>query len=323
MRLIFVPQYPTKLRYPEWWIWKFAEEFDKAGFDVLTLRETLREGYDDIIDAKRGYDSSFSPTTDAIEFETKQVKYYMNLELLDDDILFLADLSFPGFFPNVLHHKKPKKCFAFCHATSLNFLDYFERVRFSKSQVESGHAAMFDKIFVGSRYHKNKLRAWKNVEVTYVPEPPEVIIKPIKTIKKNFILSVSRDTQQKKTDYIEEAVEKKYGTTKICNAKRWNTYCRDLSESKALLITANEETFGYQVIDALKNNCIPVAPNNYSYPELLPQSCLYDSVPELLEILDIIKHDGMMLPKLICETRTKNFYDNIIKIMIGGEDYPF
>jgi len=172
------------MRYQEWWMWKFPLEFRNAGFDVVVLGED----YADAMKHRRGMMSMFSPVHAAIEFESAQIDEYMNLELRQDDILFLADLSFPGFFANALYHKRPLRSYAFCHAISLNVYDYFGNVRHSKFLVERANALMFNKIFVGSYYHLGKLEYvdWKNVEVTHLPLPPSSIIKSYE-IKRNIL----------------------------------------------------------------------------------------------------------------------------------------
>ena len=73
-------------------------------------------------------------------FHGAQIKEYMAMDIKDDDIVFVADISFPGFFCGALYHKKPKKAFAYCHATSINKFDYFENVSDSKFLVETAHS---------------------------------------------------------------------------------------------------------------------------------------------------------------------------------------
>lgn len=326
-RIIFVPQFPTMMRYQEWWFWKFPEEFEKAGYEVISLGNVNDRGVSPNYGYKIG-SKNFSPIQSSIAFEMSQIQDYMDLQLRYDDILFLSDLSFPGFFTNVLYHKRPKRCYAFCHATSLNDYDYFQQVRHSKYFVERGHASMFEKIFVGSRYHHDKLFYTEfpgNMIITALPEPPKKIIKPVKTEKKRFLMSASRPSIQKVDPVLEHNVEEQY-RTKIYrgNFHSWNSYCKALSESEVLLSSASEETFGYQIIDAVINGCIPVAPNNFSYPELLPREYLYDNTTELLDILDKVKSCNLGVPEILCKPRMKNFFSNIIKIMRKESDsYPF
>jgi hypothetical protein len=326
MRIIFVPQFPTKMRYQEWWFWKLPEEFEKAGHEVITLGKS--ENFDRIPSyGRKPYFSGFAPVESATAYETEQIQEYLNLRLRDDDILFLADLSFPGFFANVLHHKPASRMYAFCHATSMNYYDYFQKTRHSKFQVERGQAAMFKKIFVGSHYHKDKLAGndWPtNLVVTGLPSPPETIIKPVETEKKRFIMSAARPSIQKVDLDIERMVEEQYNTQVYRKEfNTWQEYCQALSESKILLVTSREETFGYQVVDAILNGCVPVVPNAFSYPELVPRYLRYDNLTDLLNIIDEVIAGHYCVPKLLCETRIKNFYSNIIQIMEGVKDYPF
>jgi len=322
-RIIFVPQYPTPMRYQEWWFWQLPYKFHSAGFDVKILGEKY-------VKSNKIYaadDDSFSPVQNAIDLETHQIREYMDLKLRKDDILFLADLSFPGFFANVLYHKRPILSYAFCHATSLNTYDYFKQTRHSKASVEIAHTRMFENVFVGSYYHQGKLDYagfTDNIKVIYLPLPPPQIIYPIQREKKRLLTSVSRVSQQKVNKCIEEAAEQQYNT-KIYRKKHktWEDYCKTLSESQILLVSANEETFGYQVVDAIMNNCIPVVPDDFSYPELVDREYRYRNTTELFDIIDNILTGDLPVPELRCKTGINNFYDNIIKIMRKERvDYP-
>lgn len=310
-RLIFVPQYPTSMRYQEWWLREFNHEFKQRFDEVLTLGTLDKH-------IVRGEREMFSPITSSIRFELEQIKQYMSLPIRDDDILFLADISFPGFFANVLHHKKPKKCFAFCHATSLNTYDYFENVRTSKYPVEHGQSMIFDKIFVGSVYHQEKIK-WYNTIVTRVPKPPFDFFDEIKKNEKiyNFV-SVSRPTKQKVDLELENRVMKGLGAQiRRQDFTTWFEYYEFLSASRCLLITSQEDTFNYTILDAIMTNCIPIAPNKLCFPEILPRECLYNNEDELIDILEskILCSNNLKVPKLLCQNEIDNFYDNICRIM--------
>ena len=156
-RLILVPQYPTKLRYQEWWFEYLPHEFLRHFDSVITLG-----GFIEVSNLTTEDATMFSPVETALEFEALQIQQYSSLEITEKDILLLCDLSFPGLFPQVLFHKRPKKCFAICHATSLNAYDYYMKDRQIKYPIEKNTAQLFDKVFVGSQYHANKL-GWKNI----------------------------------------------------------------------------------------------------------------------------------------------------------------
>ena len=333
MRIIFVPQFPSKLRYQEWWFTEFPKQFRARGFEVLTLGEK----YVEMMEHRRSTLDMFSPINQAIELETEQIREYMMLDIQDDDILFLADISFPGLFSNVLYHKECPKMYAFCHATSLNTLDYFESVRYSKFPVESSHSILFDAVFLGSRYHERKLRGfdhkyWRNTIVTYLPfQPYEGTIESF-VPKKHMFMSASRPSPQKVDMELEKEIERIY-KTKIFRpvSNSWEEYFANLRSSQYLLITSKEDTFGYQIVDAVTNNCIPIAPNRCAYPELLPSKYLYkEYVPELTEqgwdvpclfemammaFTELDDDEKPEVPRLLCERQMREFYDVICEEM--------
>ena len=304
-----MPQYPTPNRYQEWWFWKFPEEFRKAGHEVVVLGEK----YIEKIAPSRGKSADFSPINLAIKFETEQINEYCDMTLYPIDVLFLADLSFPGLFSNILYHYRPRKMYAFCHATSANKFDYFEDISFSKFYVESSHATLFDKIFVGSEYHARKL-LWSNVVVTSLPDPTH--LKQFKNETKiNQIISASRPGKQKVDSKLEEEVETIFGPIIRKDTRSAKEYYKFLGQSEVLLITSHEDTFGYQIVDAINNNCIPIARNDLSYPELLAREYLYDSKEELFDLLDRALWGSLPIPKLKCKKQMNDFYKTIIEEM--------
>lgn len=312
MRIIFVPQFPTEMRYSEWWFTEFPKQFRERGFDVIVLGEKYSIGMRRRLTNAQG----FSPIARAIEFEMRQIEEYMLLDLHDDDILFLADISFPGLFVNILYHKKCPNKYAFCHATSLNKLDYYESVRGSKFPAETAQALLFDNIFIGSKYHQDKLQ-WPNTMVTYLPFPP--FKKEIYTNNKVIdIMSAARPTPQKVDIKLERKIES-FFKLEVQRPKSgsWVNYYWNLQSSKILIITAFEDTFGYQIVDAIMNNCIPLARRDLAYPELLPDEYLYSDEDELFHKIDYILNANVDwvpkvgVPKLLCEEQMNKFYDVI------------
>lgn len=313
-RIIFVPQYPTPMRYSEWWITTFNKQFREAGYDVITIGtdKNLRAGADP---------SMFSPIQQAIDFELEQIKEYCQLKKYKSDILFLSDISFPGLFCNILYHPEqniPKKKFAFCHATSINLQDYFSDTKPSKYKTELGNSRLFNKIFVGSEYHKQKLN-WNNLSVTSLPMYPpmdSIYWKAFQHRKKSYdIVSVSRQTKQKVDSYLESKVAEKFSQVVRKTFHEWYEYYGFLGRSKVLLITSKEETFGYQIIDAILSGCIPIAPNICSYPELLPKEYLYSTESELYDRLSLALNSQLKVPELLNKKQINDFYKTIIKEM--------
>lgn len=306
-RLFFVPQLPIKMRYQEWWYNGIPNALKEYFDEVIILGEFKA------LPKTKDKGGNFSNTEEAIIFEMFQIDEFLNSDIGDDDYLLHGDLSFPGIFHNVLHHKQVRNAFAVCHATSKNAYDYFTPIRSSKWLVESGCAKMYKKVFVASEYHKDKL-GWDNVvNLGALPNPP---FKGQNSKNEYHLVSVSRPSIQKRTKAIENVVEKRYG--KIITAppfSKWYDYYNFLGKSECMLITSKEECYGYQVIDAVINNCIPVAPRNFSYPELLPDEYLYSNMDELFEILrwtDGKGIKGLKTPELLNQSKIDNFYQNLV-----------
>jgi len=308
-RLIFVPQYPTKMRYQEFFFTEFPKQLNKY-FDEIIV---LGMGFKDIENSENIIDKSmFSPINSAIEFEQYQIIEFLKLKLRWDDILLMMDFSFPGFFANVLYHKKPTiKVFAYCHATSLNTLDYFEEFRDSKFQCETGFSKLFTKVFVGSKYHQDKLK-WGNTEIVGLPVPP---FQTFREEKIYDIISVSRPNIQKINKSIESKIERDFSEIKRKVCSTWEEYYKFLSQSKVLLITSREDTFNYSIMEAIMNGTVVIAPCRLAFPELLPREFLYDDYEELKEILWWNLKENKPPKALICQNMCNNFYENIASTM--------
>lgn len=272
--LIFVPQLPITLRYQEWWL-KYLPYMYRKYFKKVTVLGNPNET------PRRSEPGHFSAMAPAVAYEATQIEQYINLKLEEDSVLLLADISFPGLFPAVLAHKRPPRAFAVCHATSLSRYDLFYKVRSKKYPLERATAGLFDGIFVATEYHRKKL-GWPNLTVVRFPPPPLSYLGvrtrldvPLDKRPRMFA-SVARVGMQKVTQKLEAEVRKDFGIpVERPNVSSWNDYYKFLSQTKYLIITAKEETYGYQVIDALLSGTIPIAPNNVSYPELLSPECLY------------------------------------------------
>ncbi|OQA65514.1 MAG: hypothetical protein BWY36_00978 [Candidatus Diapherotrites archaeon ADurb.Bin253] len=138
--------------------------------------------------------------------------------------------------------------------------------------------------------------------------------------KKYNIISVARPSYQKVNQEIEERVEREFGkiVRKECNT--WEEYYKFVSSGRVLLMSSREETYGYQVVDAILNNTIPLAPNAFSYPELLPKRCLYNNFDELKNLLYsylLESPEGYRVPDLGTKADANCFYERLVLEMKG------
>jgi hypothetical protein len=133
-------------------------------------------------------------------------------------------------------------------------------------------------------------------------------------------MSASRPTPQKVDMELESFVERSFNL-KIARptSNTWYTYYKNLASAKILLITAFEDTFGYQIVDAVTNNCIPLARRSFAYPELLPDNYLYSNKIELFNRIDDILNleEKVLVPSLLCENQMNNFFSVICEEMGG------
>lgn len=314
-RLIFCPAFPAKMRYQETWFTEFPKNMRKYFDEVIVLGETHINNSNTI--EKKSKKEMFSPIQEAITLESVQINEFYNMKTYDDDIIFIVDLSFPGFFTNILYHKPIKHAYCYCHATSRNYLDYFEPFRYSKFDCESGHAKLFKRVFIGSVYHGCKLK-WDNTMVVGLPFPP---YKTFKEEKIYDIISVARPNNQKVSLHIEEPVEKNFGKIIRKDCNNWEEYYKFLSQGKVLLISSKEDTFNYSIMEAVMNHTVVFAPNKLCFPELLPKKFLYDSYEELeVKLNRVLKYpeDYKPLDKLLCNDLCEKFYENIVEVMKDG-----
>ena len=324
-RLIWVPQFPVKMRYQEWWITEFSHKLSEYFDEVLIL------GFDYYVNHMEDIliqDGGFSNGDLAINFELVQINELIQLELKEDDILLASDISYPGLFCNALFHKRPNKCFAICHASAQNKLDIWEPIKKQKWLQECGIASLMNGVFVATEYHKQKLN-WDNTHVVGLPfykfdksvGLPRELLFPI-----NSFASASRVNPQKIDMSIEIVIEKYFGE-KIkrlpeCGYDEWLQYYQALADSQVLIISAKEETFGYQIADVIlgTTTCVPLAPNDLCYPELLPSRYLYDRYDtySLIEKIQKVKDGKLKKPtKLKNQKLVDNFFSNIAKIMLA------
>jgi len=311
-RLVLVPQLPVKMRYQSWWADEFPKQFQKYFDEVIVLGEPMISARS--VGFMADTQEEFSSLTNAIALENVQIQQFLNMKIYDDDRLLLCDISYPGLFSNILYHKRFKHAYAICHGSAKNAYDIFQPVRRPKWKNETAHSKLFKKIFVATEYHNNKLK-WKNIEVVGLPKAP---FETYKCQKKRNIISVSRPCIQKVNKKIEKKVVRDFGGVYRKKCTSWKDYYKYISGSRVMLITSKEETFGYQVLDAISNNTIPIAPNKYSYPELLPRRYLYENYDELKDCLTKAIQGRLKVPKLKNKKKINNFYKNVTEIMKEG-----
>ena len=130
------------------------------------------------------------------------------------------------------------------------------------------------------------------------------------------IISVSRPSIQKVNKKLEKIVVKEFGEILRKPTKNWEQYYKFLSQANVVLLSGKEETFGYQVMESVMNNTVPLAPNKFSYPELLSNEYLYNNYEELRDkILKVFRGELLPPTELQNQNLIDNFYFNLYSEM--------
>lgn len=312
-RLILIPQLPIEMRYQEWWPDELLSQLGGT-FNVIMFGRRVPHRM-----AAKG---EFSDSDDAIRNEFRQMFSFLEMSHRPDDILLHCDLSYPGLFHSMLAHRRPGRCAVICHASALNTLDVFASQRESKWGAEAAAAAFYDKVFVATEYHAQKLKLPNTVVLGALPNPPPGLLprKHSEARRSLQFVSVARKTEQKVDQKVEDEIERISG--KAVHRRyfsTWKGYYQFLDRARFMVITAQEETYGYQVVDALLRGCIPIAPRAYSYPELLPDHLLYDrftTATKRAEQIITIANTVKECPPLVCDSKARGFWENLKKELL-------
>jgi len=157
-RIIYIPIEPYEERYSSQWYRWFPSEFRKAGYNVLTIDgESLTGGVierGEVLDITSAYYYEFTQML-------KLIKMFHRGEITKDDIIFCADIEYPGhtvtakYLSTLL--KIPCKIYGFLHAGTYTKEDFIVPCEPWQKYFELGWLEAFDGVFVGSEYHKNQI----------------------------------------------------------------------------------------------------------------------------------------------------------------------
>jgi glycosyltransferase involved in cell wall biosynthesis len=227
------------------------------------------------------------------------------------DIFFVGDLWFPGI--EMIRYMAVQlgldvTIAGIHYAGVFDPHDFTHKMRRWAQHNERGWLAVADYVFVGSEYHKKLLENWTGLVNIYATglvwdhetirsnisakEPiiifphrldmekcPQVffdLVRRIKELKpevKGLITSSRKGVVSNiRNLHIPDYINVKVGLTK-------QQYYDELAMSKVFFSSAEQETFGYALNEALALGCIPICPRRLSYIEVLEgdNRLLYDT----------------------------------------------
>jgi hypothetical protein len=284
--LYVVPQLPVKNRYSEEWSSIWSRELSKLKIEHTIVKERKP------VSMKKSKVNFFSDLRESIKYECNQIKYLIDNVKEGDKILWL-DFDFPGLSipaTQLIKLSNPTiKSYAYCHAGSWCNKDIWSSIP-SKKKIEDAGFDIFDKVFVATNYHKEKIENYfgkkmNNIYVVGFPLYKEDVIKytkPIEWKEKKGIIVIGR-IEQSNPNIINSVLNNYEKQTTFKKFRNRKEYFNALNKSKILISPKIEETFGLTAMEAVMLGTIPLCPNNYSYKELLPQELLYSNENELNE----------------------------------------
>lgn len=321
MNIIIVPQLKIAMRYTEWW----PEDFKNGISDKFRYHRsgkaftvTLLNGLNKRASQKpEKFASLFDMQSNMVKHELLLVHELQRFLLQPSDIVICLDACTPGIVAGYLrnlHRSKRPLLLGFCHGSSFNTGDMYDE---SRHDFDLTCLSTFDVIFVATEYHKRKLR--NAYETTYehratpqiislgaLPDMPFYKDKSVmRTTVGETLLGTSvepvrkvaiidRYGQKRNDKLIADVIQLGKGKYEFFDiygqSESWAKYFSALACYLFVLVTTQEETYGYQIRDALHAGVIPICPQRFSFPELLRHICLYkdDNAREIIDKMDYL-----------------------------------
>ena len=301
MKLFYIPIEPYKTRYTADWIEQFENEFDNRGVNYETiLGNTFSNNVTSggVLDACGTHSYKFSQLQKLVTLLNSNVIH-------DGDILFFADLWFPGleslFYIRNMLGIKFKICGIF-HAGTYDKHDFTYRnnMRNWGKYLEASWFTEIDKIFVATTFHKQLLlngsiiipRLADKIFVTGIPFYGKELREKYLTKKEDIIVFPHRLDEEKHPELFDLFIDKldqrgfKFKAIKtIEETSSREEYFQLLGKSKIMMSFAEQETFGYSTLESMALDNIVIVPNKLSYVETVPFSYRYDTLDEAFDFL--------------------------------------
>jgi glycosyltransferase involved in cell wall biosynthesis len=234
---------------------------------------------------------------------------FKNGEVQNGDVFFVSDLWFPGLecikYMAMFHKIEVKICGIF-HAGSWTTTDYVALLKEWAHDIEVGWFKMIDKIFVGSKFHKQEILNNKicfdkdKILVTGLP----FSVNDIRTSsrdkicknKKDIVIFSGRLDLEKHPEFFDEmkcrvqrtvyANEHTVEFIKTMPLKlNKEDYFDLLARSKVIFSAAEQENFGYGILEAVALSVVPVVPDTLSYIEMYPKVFRYSDLDEACRLI--------------------------------------
>lgn len=244
-------------------------------------------------------------------------------EVKDDDVIFFADLWFPGIeilpYIKAMTNKK-FKIVGILHAGTYDKYDLTHQTGMASwgQLLEESWFKFVDKIFVATQFHKQLICNNRKVN------PKKIVITglPIDCVKLGFyerkkkkqIIFTGRKGKEKGYDIIQAFIKIGFPVKVALDMNLSKLeYYKLLGESAVVFAPSLQETFGYGIVEGMAMNCIPIVPDRLSYKEIVPKCYRYTNIQQAKKKLSeaLITNDSSL------KNEVKRYhYIDVIKRMI-------
>ena len=303
-KLFYLPIEPYETRYTADWVEQFENEFRKNNVEcetILGTNVTSKINNGCVLDACGTHIYKFSQLDNLIDKINRG-------EVTSGDIIFVADLWFPGLESLFYIRNMTKidfKIVGILHAGTYDKYDFTVRngMRQWGRYLEASWLTEIDLIFVATNFHKelilsNSILGYSissKIKVTGIPFYAQELREKYKPMKKERIVVFPHRCDVEKHPDIFDNFEKglksnpEYMDVKfiktIEETKNREEYFKLLSSSSIMLSFADQETFGYSTLEAMALGNKVIVPNRLSYVETVPEHMRYNTLKEAMDML--------------------------------------
>lgn len=259
------------------------------------------------------------------------MRMFRNGEINNGDVFFFSDLWFPGIEAikyTALFKKLDVRIVGVMHAGSWTDTDWLNYIEPWAKYVEQGWFRMFDKVFVGSEWHKyqifEKARCVEQgkVIVTGVAWDTSYVLdmleSPISNVqdRAKIVVFPHRLTDEKQLgafNLLKKRLEGKavFIATQAFDRTKYQYYSM-LAHARVMVSFSLQENFGYSTCEAITLGCVPVVPNRLSYVEYVPKEYRYDTFDECVAL--VAKY---LENPISCDINVLNKWNDSVSKMVG------
>ncbi len=296
-KLIYVPIESLEERYSAQWNQWFPEYFKNEDIPYLmidppSLSDRIRDG-------------SFLDVTNTNYYKSLQTaelcELIYNGKINSGDTLFYADVWNPGISHLAYVRdglKRDIKIVGCIFSGTYDPFDFTAKtgMGYWGKDLENSWFRILDKIFVATEFHKRLILEHRDCDPKKLIVTGHPIFPQKETIKfqdkENIVVFPHRLDSEKNPQLFDELAEEitatRYNwqfikTKDICKTKQ--EYFNLLRIAKIAISFADQETFGFAMIEATFAGCFPVVPNRLSYQELYHECFKYGSFLEAKQLV--------------------------------------